>query len=154
MADSHFTQQTTPPTTPPALSGAVVFQSAAQTLTVSTYTVINFDSEEQDTDNYHNNITNNSRFTIPSAGTYLITACAPTSVNTTYRGKFRVNGTTDLAPTGAGNAGASSDNGPSISTVKYFNAGDYVEFMVAYLSASGNTIAGASGTRFTIHKLG
>lgn len=59
-------------------SGAVgvgLTKSAAQTIATSTDTAVTWDGEGWDTNGYHDNVTNNSRVTIPSgkAGKYLIT---------------------------------------------------------------------------------
>ena len=54
--------------------GCGVKKTADQTLTTSTYTVLSWDSENFDTDTMHNNVTNNTRITIPSGktGYYLL----------------------------------------------------------------------------------
>lgn len=56
--------------------GCVVRSTSGQTLTNNTLTAINWNSEDIDTDGFHDNATNNSRITIPTGkgGKYLISA--------------------------------------------------------------------------------
>jgi len=53
--------------------GARVYGSAVQSIPNATYPVVTWNTESYDTDNFHDNTTNSSRFTIPSgkAGKYL-----------------------------------------------------------------------------------
>jgi len=55
--------------------GASVYKSGNQTIAPSTQTILSWDSEDFDTDSFHDNSTNNSRFTIPAGkdGKYVIT---------------------------------------------------------------------------------
>jgi hypothetical protein len=57
-------------------AGARAFVSSSQTVNSGTTAFAAFTSESYDTDAFHDNVTNNSRFTIPSGkdGKYLITA--------------------------------------------------------------------------------
>lgn len=56
--------------------GCSVYNSSTQTFANNTETTINFDSEYFDTNGFHDNVTNNSRITIPTGygGKYLISA--------------------------------------------------------------------------------
>jgi len=47
-------------------AGARVYHNAAQNITDSTWTSLAFNSERYDPDGFHSNVTNNSRFTIPT----------------------------------------------------------------------------------------
>jgi hypothetical protein len=64
----------------PAISstfvGARVFDTSTQSINTSTYTAATFTSESYDTDGFHDNSSNTSRFTIPTGkgGKYLINA--------------------------------------------------------------------------------
>ena len=49
--------------------GAYVFIAASQTIPPSTPTILSFDSENYDTNSFHDNSVNNSRFTIPTGVT-------------------------------------------------------------------------------------
>ncbi|MCK5600277.1 hypothetical protein KAR91_00220 [Candidatus Pacearchaeota archaeon] len=53
-------------------SGAKGYHSSTQAIT-STPSTLAFNSESYDTDTYHDNSTNNSRFTVPSTGYYQVT---------------------------------------------------------------------------------
>lgn len=53
---------------------ARVYHSVAQSIANSTFVILNFDSENFDNDSIHDNVTNNSRLTCKTAGTYLIVA--------------------------------------------------------------------------------
>lgn len=55
--------------------GVSAYKSVAQSVSNLTVTAITFDTEDFDTDTFHNNSTNTSRFTVPSgkAGKYLLT---------------------------------------------------------------------------------
>lgn len=50
-----------------------VKRTAAQTISDTTFTTINWDAEDYDTAAMHDNATNNSRMTAPTAGKYLLT---------------------------------------------------------------------------------
>ena len=58
----------------PAFKGVYLTKSAAQSIPITTYTAITWDTEAYDTDGFHSNTTNTSRITIPSglAGYYSI----------------------------------------------------------------------------------
>jgi len=66
---------TTPAATTPTYVGVSVYKSAAQSISNLTFTAVTFNTEDFDTDAFHDNSTNTSRFTIPSgkAGKYLLT---------------------------------------------------------------------------------
>ena len=65
----------TPAATTPAYVGVSAYKSAAQTISNLTATAVTFNTEDFDTDGFHDNSTNTSRFTVPSgkAGKYLLT---------------------------------------------------------------------------------
>jgi len=56
--------------------GCVLYKSADQSINSGTWTALTFNTEEYDTDSFHDNSTNTSRITIPSGkgGKYLFTA--------------------------------------------------------------------------------
>ena len=65
----------TPASTTPTYVGVSTYKNAAQTISNGTFTAITFQVEDFDTDAFHDNSTNNTRFTIPSgkAGKYMFT---------------------------------------------------------------------------------
>lgn len=78
-------------------SGCLAGKNIGQTLTANAYTAITWNVESWDTDNYHNNSTNPSRFTVPAgkAGYYRLTwnlGIGSVSGDVYYH--LRVNGTT------------------------------------------------------------
>jgi hypothetical protein len=108
------------------------------------FQVIPFDNEGFDTDNYHDNVTNNSRVTIPTGlgGKYLITAYEAnvTTHDAAKRLQVKINGVAVTSANGGyqisgdlafkGNATGQADeiNGSGIFTL---NAGDYIELFVS-----------------------
>lgn len=65
--------------------GARVFHSVQQSIPSGTDTLLNFDTELYDTDNIHDNVTNNTRLTCKTAGLYLIIGGASFYYNATGR---------------------------------------------------------------------
>jgi hypothetical protein len=102
-------------------------QAAAQTTTDSVATAIVFGAESYDTDTMHDNVTNNTRITIRTAGIYVVTAglgltSAPVSAFELYLDQ---NNGTRIAEC--------NDLGPSyktISTTKDFAVNDYIEMKI------------------------
>lgn len=66
-------------------------KSANQTLNASTTTTITWDTEDQDDEAMHDNVTNNSRITFPRAGVYRVEAQLLTGVNVSFC-DIRLNG--------------------------------------------------------------
>jgi hypothetical protein len=54
-----------------AFQGALVRKTSNQTIPHNTTTVLSWDAEEYDTDNIHDNATNNTRLTVPSGATHV-----------------------------------------------------------------------------------
>lgn len=88
--------------TRPAFRGARVKKSVAQTdADYTTATAITWDAEDFDTDTLHDNVTNNSRFTIP-AGVSYVEIGAHVNANDVTSGLFlaltlRKDGSTNIA---------------------------------------------------------
>jgi len=126
--------------------GASIYNNASQSISNATWTVLNFNSENFDTDAFHSTSTNTSRITIPSGknGKYLVT----------MKGHFAGNSTGDryvsLAKNGA-SAGAwrlSAVSGASIgfgqSVVMDLVATDYLQLEV-YQDSGGSLNAVGAG---------
>jgi hypothetical protein len=129
--------------------GAKAYNSTTQSVPDNTTTPVALNTEEYDTDGFHDNSTNNSRFTIPAglSGTYKLTGGTTYDTNTSgiRYGWWRKNGSTDLR----GETIVKPDsNGCSVNieaTVALV-AGDYVEFVTHHTGSSGaRTIGHASG---------
>jgi hypothetical protein len=81
----------------PNFVGCSAFNTTAQSIATSTDTIITFSNESFDTDSFHDNVTNNSRFTIPAGlgGKYLFIFTQRFGSNATGRrvGSLLKNGT-------------------------------------------------------------
>jgi hypothetical protein len=123
----------------PAFSGV----AATQELTVAnnTLTTINFTAEYFDTDGFHSNSTNTSRFTVPSgkAGYYMISMLGEWQDNSSGRRlvNFYKNGSTKLATLNIAANGA-NPLGCNLNYVANLAVGDYIE--VKLQQTSGSTI--------------
>jgi hypothetical protein len=112
---------------------ARVYRSTAQSIAASTTNIgIAYDAERYDTDSMHSLLTNTTRMTINTAGTYDLSAptCLTTytSGNSTYLSVIvRLNGTTTLAND---SIAGSTGNCANPSTTYQLNAGDYLEVVI------------------------
>jgi hypothetical protein len=143
------------PTGPPgegatSFHGVRVFHSEAQPLASGSYTTVEFDSTDYDTDEYHDDVTDNSRLTVPAglAGHYLIwfnAAIATTStgqdIATIWKNGTDVQafGGTSSPPT----AGAS--HVPSLA-VRWLDEGDYIELRIYQNSGASRDLDGPDAT--------
>ena len=117
-----------------AFSGAFVTSNATQTITTAaTYFALNFQAETYDTNGYHDNTTNNSRLTVPTAGYYRFQFATLATNAQFYRHGFFKNGT--QVNTGYGVNGDQGTSG-SGSIDLLLAANDYVEIMVYIAGAS------------------
>ena len=125
------------PSTTPTFVGCVLTKSVGQSIPNTTVTTITWDVESLDTNNFHDNVTNNNRITIPSgyAGKYLIT-CGLTWGNISG-GQFRqlvlFKNTTQLAVTNTSNLRATTH----VTFIADMAVGDY--FSISYYQDSGGT---------------
>ena len=142
----------------PALVGCSLFKSASQSISNNTFTAITFNSEDYDTDSFHDTSTNTSRITIPSGkgGKYLITGVIifqdnATNDRTVYLYK---NGVSDQELFAQKNAGGfNTSNG--LSFVKVLDAADYIEVFALQNSGGAlNIIGGTLATHFQVYYLG
>jgi hypothetical protein len=111
--------------------------------TSGTPVAIPFDAEDDDTDGFHDNVTNNTRLTVPSgkAGVYEIVASALILANSDLR--IRVNGTTEIATVRAG-AGAASYTGYNVVAQYRLAVGDYVEALGVPQASSRSVLYSAN----------
>ena len=109
----------------------------------STYTILTWNQETYDTNSFHDNVTNNSRITIPSglSGYYYIYANLNWNGGTSgyRRQQFYKNGSTSIFET---DFAFSQDIWWNVnpSTVLYLTAGDYLELRVYQTTAGSRTI--------------
>ena len=143
--------------------GCSVKRSTNKTISNATWTKIDFDQENFDTNTFHDNATNNTRLTIPSGqgGYYLITWNAIfASNNTGYRA-------TCITKNNAVVAGSSSNAIGGIAVgytpvgqqfVLNLTAGDYIEMQVEQTSGGNLTLycepEWPSATTLTLMRLG
>lgn len=111
--------------TPPQ---ARLHQAVSQTLANNTLVAVTFDSSDIDNYSGHNNVTNNTRYSIQYSGTYLLLGGVSTSASTTgFRQLgFRINGTTIYKKLQAAPS-PSFETTLQTSVTLPFNVGDYVE---------------------------
>jgi len=141
----------------PNFVGAVVYSSAAQTVSTATFTNINFNSETYDTNSFHDNATNNSRFTIPAGlgGYYRVSAFIRLNPNASGRRLVTI-----LKNGGGVYAAESTPNAASFLScydegILSLAAGDYVQVSLYQDAGSSiDTIAGSDSTRFELQYLG
>jgi hypothetical protein len=128
---------------------AVLRRATNQTLTTGFGDSIKFTSEDKDSDNGHNTVTNPERYTVQTAGVYYLTATVIFAGNGTGQRDvyFRLNGNTDfrwgwhsMVP---GAAGGSPDICIVTATHMRLEVGDFVE-VIAHQDSGGNLDVKAS----------
>ena len=131
-----------------AFVGCNIYLSSNQSIATATATAIQFNAKTFDTDNFHDNSTNNTRVTIPSGkgGKYLFTAWANLETNGTgYRNlELLKNGSSltgswsiGFTPNAHGYAGFCG------AVVINLSAGDYMEVLFTQTSGSNKNIIGS-----------
>jgi hypothetical protein len=141
-----------------------VDSSATQSIPATTITACTLNAEEFDTNAFHDNVTNNSRLTIPITGYYRLTGGVffppDTASDPQFSAWFRIGGSTNvrggsLQSTVVGTPDLPSLQG-TISAVVALTAAQYVELMVYSWHAVtiGSASAGESQTTFTAEFLG
>lgn len=122
-----------------AFIGARAYNSADQSAGTAVWKTLAFNLEDFDTDDIHNNATNNSRLTCKTAGKYLIGGVVRWSPNATGIRSARIylNGATVIAEVTDVNAGGADDIALDVQTVYDLAANDYVELQ-AFQNSGGN----------------
>jgi hypothetical protein len=137
-----------------SLKYALVYKSGTQSLSANTNTTLTFDSEVADTDGWHDNVTNNSRLTVPS-GVTLVRIVANYATNG-QSGQAVFNCTKN----GSGFAGGFArdcdlstgiDLLNGVSAVLVVTTGDYFE--VQALTNSASTVSADENTWFSIEEV-
>ena len=139
-------------------AGCYLKATTNQSISNNSYTVINWNAEDYDTDGYHSTSVNNSRITIPAgkAGYYLFHSMITFDSTSTT-------GARGIAPTknGSGLGAMFSAPSPTVvqsvgySTVRYMAVNDYMEIQ-AYQASGGsvNVIQDGTSTYFIAAYLG
>jgi hypothetical protein len=136
----------------PSFVGALASTRATQSIANNTFTAINLATEIYDTNGFHDNVTNNTRFTIPAgkAGTYLFFATGGTDFFTGGLGvRFAKNGTNFGTAFYNFSSPASGLFVGSLSTVINLAVGDYVELILIQNSGSSKAVAYSGSEDFT-----
>lgn len=144
--------------TAPAAVGARVKRSAVQSIANNTMTAVAWDQEDYDTDAFHDNVTNNSRLTVPTAkgGKYLIEACVKIAANaagTQHYADIYLNGTTVIASCN-GLMHASVAEAWIVTATYALVATDYVQIRVYQDSGGALDFQQTSGVHASISLLG
>ncbi len=126
----------------PRFSGARVRNSAPINLPTATDVDLTFDSEDYDTDDYHNLLVNPDRLTVPISGWYRVMGCVAFSANSSgfRQVSVRVNGGSAIVVARIGPY-ASAETIIPFSTEYELAAGDYVTVRV--YQNSGSTLTAA-----------
>lgn len=138
-----------------AFRGALVAKTASQSVPNSTDTTLTWNSETYDTDNIHNNVTNNTRLTVPAGVTRAILRVnLSLQVSTVGRRNVSIlkNGTTFPGMGYVGTQGASSNPmGISLlsSTISVI-AGDFFEVILNQSSGGNLNVLAESRTSFSM----
>jgi hypothetical protein len=128
-------------------SGVYCRNSVSQSIANNTYTAVNLNTEIYDVGGYHDNSTNNTRFTIPSgkAGYYQIAFGAYYALNGTGARNIVLykNGSSIISGTIPGNSSVYSTL--NLSYFDYLNVGDYLEFYTVQSSGGSLNIDVTTG---------
>jgi hypothetical protein len=146
----------------PAAAGFVgcsVYASSNQSINNATFTYLNFNSEEFDTDSFHDNSTNNSRITIPSgkSGKYLVVGNVHFAPNATGGRSFYLykNGSADIFSIDIPTSSATYDTSQNFSLIRDLTAGDYLQLRVYQTSGGAlDVVNGINDCRFQVQYLG
>ena len=134
-------------------TGARVSITGNQSISTGTATEINFDTEDFDTEGYHDNVTNNTRLTIPEDGIYVVRGQVRWADNVTGKRTLtiRLNAT--------GNSIALVDDLPTttnfrqdIGLIYEFSQGDFIELR-GIQDSGGNLDVVSGNTHFEIVKV-
>ena len=134
-----------------SFSGVLVYQSAGQSMSNATATVITFNSETYDTDAFHSTSSNTSRLTVPAgkAGYYLIYGqlAYPGNATGQRQAEILINASGGYQKNVSLNAGSSYIATPSFSTVLPLAVADYVE--LGGYQDSGGALTNQNGLQYT-----
>lgn len=137
--------------------GCSLYKSGTQTISNATRTALSFDTEEYDTDAFHDNTTNNSRITIPSgkAGKYLFTATVGMAAGANEREMTLFKNGTILKIMSQVYASTGGGFYQNASCVLNLSVGDYVQ-LYFYQGSGGNlsVYGGSDQTLFQASYLG
>lgn len=142
------------------VAGCSLSDASSQSVSHGAGTAINFDTEDFDSDAFHDVSTNNNRITIPTGfgGKYLITASFNLATNSGGdwgKGRIDKNGGTTLAQQACGDDGSGLTvfiMGISVTCLVTLAAADYVQLLVD-LDESAAAAVNVSNQTFAAFKL-
>jgi hypothetical protein len=126
------------PSSTPAFVGCRLTKSADQTISNNALTAISFNVETFDTDGFHDNVTNNTRITIPTgkSGKYALVARFTWDTTSTAYKYWRIRKNTS-ALLMIGFVDGTTQEYVQIADILDLTAGDYIEFE-CYQNSGGN----------------
>jgi len=138
--------------------GASAYKSATQSISNNTWTALTFDSENFDTNTFHDNSSNTSRFTVPAGkgGYYLITGNVVFAGNSTgVRNTGIYKNGAAFVYTGGAYTSPANDQRLNFSYVMSLVATDYVECYALQTSGGNlNIQSSQDSTTFSVSFLG
>lgn len=137
---------------------ARAYRGSVQSIPNNAWTALSLTSESFDTDAIHSTSSNQSRFTLPRAGLWVVSGVVSFDFNASgYRGaKFRINGTTDIAVDLEEPVAESGIDTPvDVECSLIFALNDYVE-LLGYQNSGGalDASAGADTTFAQVRYVG
>lgn len=137
----------------PVRHGCDLSKAAVQSISDSTTTALQFDTETEDTDGYHDNSTQNTRVTIPSGlgGMYAIVAQVDWGSSSTGKRVLdvRVNGTTFINSSSITPSAADATPNHEVMALCPLVAGDYVE-ITSFQNSGGSRNATAKARFYLV----
>jgi hypothetical protein len=130
--------------------------SGTQSIGNTTWTAINFDITDFDTDSGHSNVTNNSRYTAQVKGYYRITGTVAYAVNFVPIASYAINGSRAAAGSRVGGGtNLSTTSTADIEDIIHLSVNDYVELMTIQNSgvAAATAFSGDFGCSFSVQWL-
>lgn len=146
--------------------GVMVRSAAGTDPGIGVETNVAFATEVFDTDGFHDNVTNNSRLTVPSGlgGKYLVSFSIFLGAGTTNSSRdmgIRKNGAGSILTNHGGHLGNTQLSGGSVaqspitaSGMMSLVAGDYIEVRWAYNAGTGPAVFGWGADHFSMMRLG
>jgi hypothetical protein len=119
-------------------------KSANQAIVTATLTPVTFDTETFDTDTMHSTVSNTSRITIQTAGTYLVTGQLAWATAAAKGGKILLYKNGSVYQTGIVITSATYYTHPNITCIMQLAVNDYVEFYAYQDSGSNLNILGGA----------
>jgi hypothetical protein len=110
--------------------------AAGSTGASAVFAAVPFNQETYDVSGMHDNVTNNTRITIATAGTYRIKGKLRTGTNTSIGAKFAISGTAQAETEKWSGFATGAFADVDIDTTIFLTAGQYVELQAATITAT------------------